>query len=69
MKNLFVVAIFLGWFAAPAWGGYEKDQGMPQEYVRAYTFAAQQGRKVSPPNRKPLPPGWILVAGEWKIAE
>lgn len=26
-------------------------------------------RKTLPAGRKPLPPGWMLVAGEWKIAE
>lgn len=94
MKSLVLVLVFFAGFAAPAWGDYEKGQGMPQEYVRAYTFAAAKNksnvtvqkpsnfsnsqmwrsimgneRKTLPAGRKPLPPGWILVATEWKIAE
>lgn len=87
MKSLALVLVFFAGFAAPAWGDYEKGQGMPQEYVRAYTFAAaknksnatvrkpsnfsisQRWRSIMGSERKPLPPGWMLVAGEWKIAE
>lgn len=48
---------------------YLKGLGVPQDYkeaIRWYSRAAEQGRKVGPPNRKSLPPGWVLVAGEWK---
>lgn len=87
MKSLVLVLVFLAWFAAPAWGNYEKDQGMPQEYVCAYTFAAtpnksnvtvrkpssfsssQSRGSIMGSHRRALPPGWILVATEWKIAE
>ena len=87
MKSLVLAVVFFAGFAAPAWGDYEKGQGMPQEYVRAYTFAAEKNKSnvtVRKPSRfsssqslgsimghhrRALPPGWVLVATEWKIAE
>lgn len=49
---------------------YLKGLGVPQDYkeaIRWYSRAAEQGRKVGPPNRKALPAGWMLVASERKL--